>query len=236
MKKTLIVLSVLALAGCGTFKKDKEAKVDDKASGTAAKSAPAPAPAPVRVVAPSPNVQRKMVNNFNNKGIRLEWDCEISGTDNTCQKGEPKAIEASGTAYIYGNTENAKQTAFRAAELRALARLRQFIHQDVFSTNTVNTLTKTIERVNQSGKDTNTDEISMSDDEAKSSQSVINNENSSRIVTVVTETIRTNASGILRGVYLTDAQLSEGRTVSVTIRWDRGSENISNYLFNQFSN
>lgn len=244
MKKSLIVLAIVALAGCASVNKDT-ASTDKKDQPTTAK-AESTEPRIVSKVpenigsrsqnADAPKSQKKMSNSFSNQGVRFEWTCELSNKDGTCLKGEPNAIEVTASANISGNSEASKQAAIRVAELRAKAKLRHFIHEEIFSTNTVNTLSKTVERVNEKAKDSLSEDVSMSDDEAKKDGNFITRDSSNRIVKNVTETIRANATGILRGVYMMDIQMNEGRNISVTVRWDRGSENISNYLHNKFGN
>lgn len=225
MKKTLVAVAILALSGCSVLKKDEK--------NTSVTSTP---PDIIRTVKDenAPKVQSRMSNNFPSQGIKFEWQCEISGKDGKCVKGEPHAIEVTASAHVTGNTEAGRQAAARVAELRAKAKLRHFIHEEVFSSNTVTTLSKTVERVNEKANDSLNEDISMSDEEAKRDTNFVKRDSTNRVVKNVTETIRANASGILRGVYVNNIQMFEGRNVVVTIRWDRGSENIGNYLHNKF--
>jgi hypothetical protein len=50
----------------------------------------------------------------------------------------------------------------------------------------------------------------------------------------VTESIRTQAAGILKGIQIQDESVVDRQTVSVTIRWDKGSEEAANYFNKKF--
>jgi hypothetical protein len=53
-------------------------------------------------------------------------------------------------------------------------------------------------------------------------------------VQTLSETVRTNAAGILRGVRAIDEKIVDRQTVQVTIRWDRDSERASQYFRNKW--
>ena len=61
-------------------------------------------------------------------------------------------------------------------------------------------------------------------------------ENANDTTRSVTETIRVNAQGILKGVRVVDEKIVDRQTVQVTIRWDRGSESGSKALRKVFGN
>jgi hypothetical protein len=50
----------------------------------------------------------------------------------------------------------------------------------------------------------------------------------------VTDTVRVNASGILRGLYIKQANIVDRQTVQVTLRWDRDSDRASEFFRNRF--
>jgi hypothetical protein len=43
-----------------------------------------------------------------------------------------------------------------------------------------------------------------------------------------------NAAGILRGLYVKEANIVDRQTVQVTLRWDKDSERASDYFRNRF--
>ena len=120
--------------------------------------------------------------------------------------------------------------------MNAKAKLRHFIHEDVYSTNTIKTLTKNVEKANDKIKQriSNTEEVSMSDDEANKDTNFAVRENTNDIVRGLTEEVRTHAEGILRGVHIMDEDIVDKQTVKVVIRWDKDSDRASNILNSKF--
>jgi hypothetical protein len=74
----------------------------------------------------------------------------------------------------------------------------------------------------------------MSDTDADNETNWSVRENSNDIARSVSETIRINASGILRGVFVVDEKIVDRQTVAVTIRWDKDSEKAGKYLQRSF--
>jgi len=188
---------------------------------------------------------QKLSTNFKRKGIKVEWECAwgtgmFGLSDNVCVKGAIKAIEVTAYATSNGNSENNRETAFKVAELKAKAKLRHFIKEEISSTSVQNTMTKNVEKANDRIKSRiNTDEeVAMSDEESAKDISKDNNvairENSNDTVRSVTESIRTEASGILRGIQVHEELVVDRQTVSVTLRWDKDGENAAKYFSNKF--
>lgn len=183
---------------------------------------------------------QKLTTNFKRQGIKLEWECAwgtgaFGLTDAMCSKGDLKSIEVTSYATSNGNSENNRETAFKVAEMKAKAKLRHFIHEDITSTNVVNTVAKNVEKANDRIKSKITGEdVSMSDDEASKDTNYAIRENTNDTVRTLTESIRKQASGILRGVQVIDEKIVDRQTVGVTIRWDQDSEKASNILGRKF--
>lgn len=183
---------------------------------------------------------QKLATTFKRQGIKIEWDCSWYNrvTNPSCSNANIKSIEVTSYATSNGNSENNRETAFKIAEIQAKAKLRHFIQEEVYSSNTVNTLTKNIEKANDRIKNriTNSEEVSMSDDEASKDTNWAIRENSNNIARTVVETVRKSAHGILRGVYIADQAIVDRQTVSVTIRWDSQSNSASTQLRKAFGN
>ena len=183
---------------------------------------------------------QKLTTNFKRQGIKLEWECAwgtgaFGLTDSMCVKGDLKAVEVTAYATSNGNSENNRETAFKVAEMKAKAKLRHFIHEDITSTNVVNTVAKNVEKANDRIKSKITGEdVSMSDDEATKDTNYAVRENTNDTVRTLTESIRKQASGILKGVQVVDEKIVDRQTVGVTIRWDQNSEQASNILARKF--
>jgi len=181
---------------------------------------------------------QKLSTNFKRKGVKLEWECAW-GTgmfESTCVKGDIKAIEVTAYATSNGNSENNRETAFKVAEMKAKAKLRHFISEEVYSTNVVNVMTKNVEKANDRIKNRikSDEEVSMSDEDAAKDTNFAVRENSNDTVRTVTESIRTQASGILKGIQISDESIVDTQTVAVTIRWDKDSESSANYFNKKF--
>jgi hypothetical protein len=189
----------------------------------------------------TPIHSQKLTSNFTRKGIRLEFDCAFGTgmfgiTDAVCSKTDIKAIEVTAYAPSYGNSENNRENAFRIAEMQAKAKLRRFINEDVSSSQTRTVIAKNIEKANDRIKQriSANEEVSMTDDEATRETNFAVRENTNDTVQTLTETVRVNAQGILRGVFVKDATIVDRQTVQVTIRWDKDSERASQYFRNQW--
>jgi len=189
----------------------------------------------------TPIHSQKLTSNFKRKGIKLEFDCAFGTgafgmTDAMCSKTDIKAIEVTAYAPSYGNSENNRENAFRVAEMRAKAKLRHFVNEDVSSSQTKQVIAKNIEKANDRIKQriNANEEVNMTDDEATKETNWAIRENTNDTVQTLTETVRVNAAGILRGVFVKDEAIVDRQTVQVTIRWDKDSERASQYFRNQW--
>lgn len=172
---------------------------------------------------------QKLTTSFKNDSIKIETDCVwYKFWKNEC---EVVSIESTATASTNGNTESNRRTALIRAGDRARANVRHFIQEDLSSTRTQNTIAKNIEKAS----DTTNTNVSMSDTEADQEKSNSLRVNSNDTAYQLTETIRVNASGILRGFYVSNQEVVGKQEVSVTIRWNKESEGVSNQLRRKFS-
>jgi uncharacterized protein YcfL len=184
----------------------------------------------------APINSQKLSTNFTRQGVKLEWDCAwgtgaFGLTDAMCSKGDIKSIEVTAYATSYGNSENNRENAFTVAEMKAKAKLRHFIYEDVSSTRTVNTIAKNVEKANDNIKSKiKADEVELSDNDADPNANVSVRENTNDTVRTLTESIRSQAQGILKGVYIKDEKIVDRQTVQVTIRWDKDSNRGSEQL------
>lgn len=220
MKRVLLVTAIaLTLSACSSVSLNK---ADNPGSMT-------------------PIHSQKLSSNFTRKGIKLEYECAFGTgmfgmTDAMCSKTNIKAIEVTAYAPSYGNSENNRENAFRVAEMRAKAKLRHFIQEDVSSSQTKQVIAKNIEKANDRIKQriSANEEVSMTDDEATKETNFAIRENTNDTVQTLTETVRVNAAGIMRGVRAVDERIVDRQTVQVTIRWDKDSERASQFFRNQW--
>lgn len=172
---------------------------------------------------------QKLSTSFKNDSIKIETDCVwYKFWKSDC---EVVSIESTATASSNGNTESNRRTALIRAGDRARAQVRHFIQEDLSSTRTQNTIAKNVEKASDS---TNT-VVAMSDSEAEQEKGQSTRTNSNDTAYQLTETIRVNASGILRGFYVAKQEVVGPQEVRVTIRWDKESENVSNQMRKKFN-
>lgn len=208
--KVMAVMVAIALVGCSTAKKG-EGELEAIRS-------------------------QKLSTSFKADTIKIETDCSwysISKTD--C---DIVSIEAIGTASANGNTESNRRTALIRAGDRARANVRHFIDEEINSSRVNTTLAKNVEKATDRVKSRTVDgdTVSMSDSDAEKDTNFSIRDNSNDTAYGLTETIRVNASGILRGFKVVKQEVIGKQEVSVTIRWDKDSERASNMLRKKFSN
>lgn len=222
MKHTLLPLVLVAmLAGCST-------PAPNIATVPESDSTPSPQVEPI--------VNQRLTSSFDRRTIKIGLVCSNStGTiSKSCTKSEVDFIEVTGYAATNGSTSHNKEQAFVVAEMIAKSKLRHFISEDVTSDKVVNTVTKTFEKATDL-HNSNSDNVDVADDETVISPgNTMTRDNSNNIARKVTEVIKVNAKGILRGVKTINEEIVDAHTVAVTIRWDRESNVVSKFLSKQF--
>jgi hypothetical protein len=63
--------------------------------------------------------------------------------------------------------------------------------------------------------------VKANDDDPYPDSNLASRENVNEVVRTVTESIRTQSNGILKGVRAIDEKIVDSQTVSVTVRWDK---------------
>ena len=214
MKLTYIVLATaLAIAGCSSTKKSE---VVDAPSTTAIGN-------------------QKLTSSFSRRGVKIEYNCVFGTgmfgvTDAFCSKTDLKSIEATAYAPSFGNSEVNREVAFRVAEDQAKAKLIRFLREDIQTSTVTKTISKNIEKANDRLKQklSSSEDVSMSEEDANKDTNYSIRENTNNTAREFVDTVRTQAAGILKGVYVADEKIVDRQTVQVTIRWDRDSQNSSN--------
>ena len=210
MKYTLLALAIASLVGCSSVTRG-QGELE-----------------PIR--------NQKLSTSFKSDTIKVETDCSWY----TFNKSDCAiiSIESVATASSNGNTESNLRTALIRAGDKARANVRHFIQEDVSSTRVNNTIAKNVEKANDRVKSrTNLgEEVKMSDSDAEKDTNYSIRENSNDTAYQLTESIRVNASGILRGFRVIKQEVIGKQEVAVTIRWDKESERTSNSLRKQFGN
>ena len=181
--------------------------------------------------------EQRLTSDFKREGVRVTYT----------QKGELEAVEATGFAPVWGNSENARREAFRVAEMEAKKAMNDFINQETitssksleiisrnlekardnktnnFTSNRQSTITSSDDEVNSEGTGNDTDGTGTSNkaDGNKTENVAIRND-ALRIASNTRTEIRIQNKGILSGLQLKETEvLNNGRTVRATYRWDR---------------
>lgn len=180
----------------------------------------------------APIINQKLSTKFVSEKIKIESECGWLWNSSKC---EVVAIESTGTATTNGGTENNRKIALIRAGDRARANVRHFINEDISSSRVTTTIAKNVEKANDrfEKKVNSSEEVSMSDQEATGNTV---RQNSNDTAYQLTETIRVNAHGILRGFRVVKEEVVGPQEVAVTIRWDKESEMTADTLRKKFGN
>lgn len=208
MKKFILIPIVLALAACSTTKRG-EGEFE-------------------------PIKNQKLSTSFKKDTIKIETDCAwYKPWKSDC---DIVGIEVVATATSNGNTENNLRTALTRAQMTAMANVRHFIQEEVKSERVKTTIAKNVEKANDRMKSRTTigEAVEMSDSDAEKDTNYSVRENSNDTAYQLTETIRTNAQGILRGFKIHKQEVTGPQQVSVTMRWDKDSDRASTMLRKKF--
>lgn len=223
MKRSLLAVSVLATLGLGACSSTQLANVG---SGQAISAGPQQAIS-----------EQRLENDFKREGVKIIYTLS----------GEVDAIEATGYAAVWGNSQNAAREAYRVAELEAKKTLNDFINRETISSSkSVSMISKNIEQArdnknNKFATNKNRDQVNAiaTDEEVEASGDVNREENTAvrndalRIASQVSTTITINNRGILGGLYLVEGSvINDGKNVRVVYRWDRKSNAVRPVLRN----
>lgn len=181
--------------------------------------------------------QRVAVSEFKRQGVKVYYTL----------MGGLEAIEATGYAPVWGNSENALRESFRVAELEAKKSLNDFINKEtITSTTSVKMISQNLEQARdqktnnfKSNRAGNPDELVAIDEVVDREKNVqaTRDENTAvrndalKISSTVNTTITNTNQGILGGLYLVDGQaINSGKNVRVIMRWDRKNDSIRDQL------
>lgn len=219
---TAVAVAVFGLAGCSSTK--------------IAENSPGISPGAQTAIS-----EQRAVSDFKRRGVKVIYTLT----------GNLEAIETTGYAPVWGNSQNAIREAYRVAELEAKKSLNDFINQETLKSETaVRTISRNIERAKDNKSNniaTNKSRdtvVSMSDDEEQKSDAdnynretnvAIRNDAIS-IATTVNNTIHIRNQGILSGLYLVEGDIIDGgRVVRAVYRWDQKHTTIRTNVRNQMS-
>lgn len=208
--KLLTLVTLLSLTGCSNMKRG-EGEIE-----------------PIR--------NQKLSTSFHQDTIKIETDCVwFKPWKSDC---EIVSITSTGSATTNGNSNNNRMTALTRAQMKALANVAHFMNEEVTSNKVSNTIAKNIEKASDRVKSRTTtgEAVSMSDSEAEKDTNHSILENSNDTAHSLTENIRNNAQARLRGFYTLKQEVTGNQEVTVTIRWDKTSDNTAAQLRKKFGN
>ena len=208
MKRAVLavaVISALGLSACSTTK-------------TTDVSTNAPVnPGPQQAIS-----EQRLVNDFKRQGVRVIFST----------LGSLEAIEATGYAPVWGNSQNAAREAFRVAELEAKKSLNDFINSETIKSSvSVRMTSRNLEKAQDSKNNsfaTNRDSVSavttdeeLGDEGTGTSQNTAQRNDALNIASRVSTTITVRSQGILSGLRMVEGEvINDGRNVRVVYRWD----------------
>jgi hypothetical protein len=174
--------------------------------------------------------EQRLESDFKRQGVKVIYSLA----------GNLEAIEVTGYAPVWGNSQNAAREAFRVAELEAKKSLNDFINKETIrSTTSVRMISKNLEKA-QDNKTNNfatnrgrdsvaamTDDTDLVTEPGAGAGEVNREENTAvrkdalTIASRVSTNITTQNKGILGGLYLVEGRvINDGKNVQVVYRWD----------------
>jgi hypothetical protein len=112
------------------------------------------------------------------------------------------------------------------------------MNEGVGSNNFSQTVTKNVEKAQDRIKNRikADEDVEMSDQDAMKDTNFAIRENNNEVVRTLSESIRNNAEGKIRGALLKDAEIVDRQTVKAVIRWDHNTERAAMYMRKRFGN
>jgi hypothetical protein len=171
--------------------------------------------------------QRVATSEFRRQGVKVIYSLT----------GEVEAIEVTGYAAVWGNSQNALRESYRVAELEAKKSLNDFINKETITSSvSVKMISQNLEHAKDqktnsfSSNRSGSDELVAVDAEPSASANKENNQEENtavrndalRIASRVSTTITTQNRGILGGLYLVEGSvINDGKNVQAVYRWDK---------------
>jgi len=169
--------------------------------------------------------EQRLSSDFKRQGVKIIYSFT----------GSIEAIETTGYAPVWGNSQNAAREAFRVAELEAKKSLNDFINKEVITSSTsVTMISRNLEKARDNktnnftsnrGRDNVMAEItddSVTTGDTNREENVAVRNDALTIASRVQTNIRINNQGILGGLYLVEGNvINDGKNVRVVYRWDQ---------------
>jgi len=168
---------------------------------------------------------QRVVNDFKRRGIRVVYTIT----------GNLEAVESTGYAPIWGNSQNSVREAYRVAELEAKKAMNDFINTESISSSvSVSMISSNIEKArdnrinNIATNRARDDAAAITDDEdfkgTQSSNNTATRNDALKIASKVNTEMTLRSQGILGGMQLVEGEVVNGRTVRVVYRWAKKAD------------
>lgn len=154
-------------------------------------------------------------------------------------KGNWLSITSSATAPLVSNAPEGVEVAFKTATMRAKRNLTEFMSNDVKSTKSVQTISKSYLKNIAQVDSSNESNTAAEDEDAASNRQAVkeSRQKANTIAQTVRERIDDNAQAILKGVQITQRKVSKEQqhvsvTISVTQQSIKGAEQVRKAMGN----
>lgn len=183
--------------------------------------------------------EQTATSDFKRQGVKIIYSL----------RGELEAIEVTGYAAVWGNSQNALRESYRVAELEAKKSLNDFINKETIrSTTSVRMISQNLEqardnKTNKFASNKSGDELVALDEEQAGKTSETNTQENTavrndalKIASRVSTTITTQNKGILGGLYLVEGKvINDGKNVQVVYRWDKKHTDMRKQIRNMMA-
>lgn len=192
--------------------------------------------------------EQRLENDFKRQGVKVIYS----------MGGNLEAIEVTGYAPVWGNSQNAAREAYRVAELEAKKSLNDFINKETIRSSTsVKMISNNLEKAQDNksnkiatnnGRDvvdsvTTEDDITVADAPKTAPNSNVNSQENTAtrndaltIASRVQNTITVSNKGIISGLYLVEgAPINDGQNVRVVMRWDKKHTEVRTQVRNMMA-
>ena len=220
MKKKIVCALAVTLpltVFAGWFSSDDKDKEKEKAAA----------------VATGPVVVKQAISSsFEGETIKIETECLKSLFSEECKV---TALESVGISSVNGGTDIMRRNAYIRAADKARAAVRHFIEEDITSTRVQNTLATNFANGAENKKYKTAGNVTTNEADVDPESNSTKRGNGNETAQSVTESIRANAQGILRGFRVVKQEILPTSEAAVTIRWDLTSEMAAESFRKKFS-
>ena len=188
--------------------------------------------APAAVATGPVVVKQAISSSFEGETIKIETECIKGVFTDECKV---TALESVGISSVNGGTDIMRRNAYIRAADKARAAVRHFIEEDITSTRVQNTMATNFANGAENKKYKTAGNVTTNEADADPESNSTKRGNGNETAQSVTESIRANAQGILRGFRVVKQEILPTSEAAVTIRWDLTSEMAAESFRKKFS-